>query len=269
MIPNFVKRALDGRPASAQPAAGGDENRTATGTPWTGTENNARIPKRWMMAVRPGMKNAADRDGNELCEWQLIATHDGSSKKEIELGMFWWHATTEATQEALAEIGALITKGMPHTKDSAGYIAHLYERYGMMHGPAEAMITIDNIGIRRAIPDSETSHFQLAIDVLPDPELERKNRKLETWRRQHEASFNVSIDIEDGPTPTGIAVYSRSGTGTSITVRTTTKTEGKPDDESKNGSRNEKLVEAVTRELMHLRVPPTAIATAIEVWRSR
>ena len=223
-----------------------------------------------MMAVRPGMTNAADRDGNELCEWQLIATHDGNSKKEIELGMFWWHATTEATQEALAEIEALITKGMPHTKNSAGYIAHLYERYGMKHGPAEAMISIDNIAIRRAIPDSETSHFERAINVLPDPELDRKNRKLETWRRQHEASFNVSIDVEDGPTPTGIAVYSRPGSDTRITVRTTTRTEDEAEDESSaKGSLNDKLVQALTRELVHMHVPPRAIAAAIEAWRSR
>ena len=241
---------------------------TAAPQPGDSGENMASIPDRWCMAVRS--PSLGGPGGREFCEWQLIAIHERETTP-MKFGMFWWHTTKRETETALAEIGPLLSRGMAHEDRTAGYIADLYERYGMRYGPARTTMTIDNMGGGRSIPDADPQHFQRAIDMLPDPELDAKNRKLDTEHETYEAAFNLTVGIDESDGRTGIATYSTPDSGTTTTVRTqaaaaTRAAAGKETDAGET-EREEELIGTLARELLRAHVPRRTVENAVEAWR--
>ena len=266
MIPSFLSSLLiRSETAAASPGT--------AAPPASEPESYTKTPRSWRMAVRPAMSGAVrSPEGKRLCEWQLIAADERlpATQESIGIAMFWWHATTTATEKAVAEIGPILKDGFTHGDHSAWRIAHLYERYGIANGPAHAIIKIGDMTIHRAIPDAEAKHFQNAIDALPDPELERKNETLETDRLKHEAAFDLTIRIDETPAATAVAVAAIPDTGSTVTVRTApAPPAGEDGAASDDADRDEKLVAALTAELARMHMPLGAIAAAVDAWHSQ
>ena len=268
MIADILRRQRRTTPARA--ADGEAAAHDAQGpTPADNPENMANVPDRWAMAVRS--PSLGGPRGNDFCEWQLIAIH-GRKTTPLELGMFWWHATKRETETAAAEIAPLLARGMVHDEQAAKRIADLYRRHGMQHGPARATMRIDNLRITRSIPNADPQHFQRAIDMLPDPELDAKNRRLDAEQTRREAGFDLSVGIDDSDGHTGVGVYSRPGSGTTTTVRTRPAKAAGPT--TRNGSeagdaeRDEQIIAALARELLRADVPRRTVENAVEAWRA-
>ena len=229
----------------------------------------ASVPERWTMAVRS--PSLGGPRGDDFCEWQLIAIH-GRRTTPLKLGMLWWHATKQETETAVAEIGPLLARGMVHDEQAAKRIADLYRRHGMQHGPARATMKIDNVRLTRSIPDADPQHFQRAIDMLPDPELDAKNQRLDAEKVRHEAAFDLSVGIDDSDGHTGVAVYSRPGSST--TTKVTTRPAPTAGPATRNGretgdaERYEDLIAALARELLRGDVPRRTVENAVEAWRA-
>ena len=232
-------------------------------------ESMASVPDRWAMAVRS--PSLGEPRGDDFCEWQLIAIH-GRKTTPLELRMFWWHATKRETETAVAEIGPLLARGMVHDEHAAKRIADLYRQHGMQHGPARAMMKIDSARLTRSIPDADPQHFQRAIDMLPDPNLDAKNQRLDAEQGRHEAGFNLSVGIDDSDRHTGVAVYSRPGSSTTTTVTTRPAPTAGPAPGNSRGpsdpERDEDLIASLARELLRTNVPRRTVENAVEAWRA-
>ena len=259
------RRTTPARAADGEAAAHDAQGPTPADKP----ENMASVPDRWAMAVRSPSLGGPRRD--DFCEWQLIAIH-GRKTTPLELGMFWWYATKRETETAAAEIAPLLARGMVHDEEVAKRIADLYRRHGMQHGPARATMRIDNLRLTRSIPDADPQHFQHAIDMLPDPELDAKNQTLDAEQARHEAAFNLRVWIQETGGYAGVAEYSTPGSGTTTTVRTRPAEAAGPT--TRNGSeagdaeRDEQIIAALARELLRADVPRRTVENALEAWRA-
>ena len=232
--------------------------------------NGTNVPDQWQLAIRSPMRPT---EGHEaLCEWQLIAIHNDDKKAKVGIAMFWWNTSQALTEDALSEIRAILSRRMPHDETSAAYIAQLYAKYGQPYGPAEAIIDLDHIKILRTIPDGDQMHFERAINVVPDPDLEHKNRELAARRQENEDAFRLQISIERAVSSSGddtrvktagVAVFSRPGRGTIVTVRTNPETQPENAATAPNGWTEDKLITELRRELHHLDLPPAAITQAL------